>query len=53
LNNPAVNTIIPGMRKIKNVEANTAASNAGPLPAELYKKLRVHRWDRNPTTWSQ
>ncbi|HYE13388.1 MAG TPA: aldo/keto reductase, partial [Pyrinomonadaceae bacterium] len=32
LSEPAVSTIIPGMRKIKNVEANAAASDAGPLP---------------------
>jgi aryl-alcohol dehydrogenase-like predicted oxidoreductase len=53
LNQPAVSTIIPGMRKIKNVEANAGASAAGPLAAELHKKLRAHRWDRNPTSWSQ
>jgi aryl-alcohol dehydrogenase-like predicted oxidoreductase len=53
LNQPAVSTIIPGMRKIKNVEANTGVSAVGPLPGELHKKLRAHRWDRNPTSWSQ
>jgi aryl-alcohol dehydrogenase-like predicted oxidoreductase len=53
LNNSVVSTTIPGMRKLKNVEANCAASAAGPLPADLHKKLRAHRWDRNPTSWSQ
>jgi aryl-alcohol dehydrogenase-like predicted oxidoreductase len=53
LNNPDVSTIIPGMRKLKNVEANIAAEKAGPLPVELHEKLRAHRWDRNPTDWSQ
>jgi aryl-alcohol dehydrogenase-like predicted oxidoreductase len=53
LSNPDVSTTIPGMRKLKNVEANCAASVAGPLPAGLLKKLREHRWDRNPTSWSQ
>jgi len=53
LSNPAVGTIIPGMRKLRNVEANTVASAAGPLPADLLQKLRAHRWDRNPTSWSQ
>jgi hypothetical protein len=48
-----VSTIIPGMRKLKNVEANIGAGATGALPAELYKKLRGHRWDRNPTSWSQ
>jgi len=53
LNNPDVSTTIPGMRKIKNVEANCAASAAGALPGDLHRKLRAHRWDRNPTSWSQ
>ena len=53
LNNADVSTTIPGMRKWKNVEANCAASAAGPLPGELHKKLLGHRWDRNPTSWSQ
>jgi len=53
LNNPDVSTIIPGMRKIRNVDANLAASDKGPLPAPLHAKLRPHRWDRTPTKWSQ
>jgi aryl-alcohol dehydrogenase-like predicted oxidoreductase len=53
LANSDVSTTIPGMRKLKNVEANCAASVAGPLPGELRKKLLAHRWDRNPTAWSQ
>jgi aryl-alcohol dehydrogenase-like predicted oxidoreductase len=53
LNNPDVSTIIPGMRRLRHVEANIAAGNAGPLPAELHEKLRGHRWDREPTQWSQ
>ncbi|MCL4709568.1 aldo/keto reductase [bacterium] len=50
---PAVSTIIPGMRKIRHVESNLAASAAGPLPAALVKELGKHRWDRKPTKWSQ
>src|SRR3954463_712784 len=53
LNNTAVSTIIPGMRKIKNVESNAAASDAGPLPTSLLEELRAHRWERRPTKWSQ
>src|SRR3989440_553201 len=53
LSNPAVSTIIPGMRKIKNVESNVAASDAGPLPSELIEELRKHRWERQPKPWSQ
>jgi aryl-alcohol dehydrogenase-like predicted oxidoreductase len=50
---PTVTTIIPGMRKIKHVEDNLAASEAGPLEAALLKELEKHRWDRQPTVWSQ
>jgi aryl-alcohol dehydrogenase-like predicted oxidoreductase len=53
LNNPDVSTIIPGMRKLHHVEANVAASDAGPLPAELHEKLRRFRWVRKPAPWSQ
>jgi aryl-alcohol dehydrogenase-like predicted oxidoreductase len=53
LSNPAVSTIIPGMRKGHHVEANMAASDAGALPASLLQELRRHRWDRTPTDWSQ
>jgi aryl-alcohol dehydrogenase-like predicted oxidoreductase len=53
LDNPTVSTIIPGMRKLKHVESNIAASDAGPLPEELHAKLREHRWERQPAKWSQ
>ncbi|MHB9023103.1 MAG: aldo/keto reductase [Armatimonadota bacterium] len=52
LNNPTVGTIIPGMRKRRHVDANIAASDAGPLPEELLAKLRPHRLVRKPTAWS-
>jgi len=53
LANPDVSTIIPGMRKVRNVEANTAASDGKGLSKELLTELRKHRWDRTPTEWSQ
>ena len=53
LSNRDVSTIIPGMRKIGNVEANTSASDRGPLPEALNTELRKHRWVRQPTKWSQ
>ena len=52
LSNPIVSTIIPGMRKLSHVEANIAASDAGPLPADLHEQLKQHRWERKPTPWS-
>jgi aryl-alcohol dehydrogenase-like predicted oxidoreductase len=53
LHHPAVSTIIPGMRKIKHVEANIAASDGVMLSDELLAELRKHRWERTPTEWSQ
>jgi len=53
LHNPTVGTIIPGMRKIKHVEANIAASDGARLSDELLAELKKHRWERTPTEWSQ
>ncbi|MFD2570082.1 aldo/keto reductase [Spirosoma soli] len=53
LSNPDVHTTIPGMRQLRNVEANTAVSDGRGLPAELLQELKGHRWDRTPTEWSQ
>lgn len=53
LAHPTVSTVIPGMRKVRHVEANIAASDGRALPPDLIKKLREHRWDRVPTKWSQ
>ncbi|MBC8153837.1 MAG: aldo/keto reductase [Bacteroidetes bacterium] len=53
LSNPDVHTTIPGMRQLRNVEANTAVSDGRALSPELLKELKSHRWDRMPTEWSQ
>lgn len=53
LSNPDVGTIIPGMRRLRNVDANMAASDGQGLSAGLLEQLRQHRWDRKPTKWSQ
>jgi aryl-alcohol dehydrogenase-like predicted oxidoreductase len=53
LSNPTVSTIIPGMRKLSHVDSNVAASDAGPLSADLLAALRPHRWERKPANWSQ
>ena len=42
-----------GDAQVRNVEANIAASDAGPLPDALHAQLRPFRWDRQPTEWSQ
>jgi aryl-alcohol dehydrogenase-like predicted oxidoreductase len=53
LANPDVDVVIPGMRKPANVRANTATSDQPPLPSRLLEQLRAHRWDREPSAWSQ
>lgn len=53
LENKMVGTVIPGMRKQRNVLANTATSDGNGLSKELFQELQNHRWDRKPTSWSQ
>ena len=53
LANPDVSTIIPGMRKSSHVKSNLAASDAPRLARDLLETLKQHRWDREPTEWSQ
>ena len=53
LSNPDVATTIPGMRKMKNVVANMNAGDGKGLKVDLLGSLKNHRWDREPTEWSQ
>lgn len=53
LENKDVHTIIPGMRRMKHVESNILASDGKRLERSLAAKLKEHRWDRVPTSWSQ
>jgi aryl-alcohol dehydrogenase-like predicted oxidoreductase len=47
LAHPAVSTVIPGMRSVKNAEANCRAGDGKGLPPDVVSKLRPHRWVRN------
>ena len=47
LSDPAVSTVIPGMRTRRNVEANMAVSDAGPLHDRTLAQLKQHAWERN------
>jgi len=47
LSHPAVSTVIPGMRSVRNAEANCAVGDGQALPEGMLTKLRAHRWDRN------
>jgi aryl-alcohol dehydrogenase-like predicted oxidoreductase len=46
LNQPAVSTVIPGMRRLKNVDSNMKAADGQPLSDEVMAELKRHRWDR-------
>jgi aryl-alcohol dehydrogenase-like predicted oxidoreductase len=46
LSHDAVSTVIPGMRKVRNVEANCAVSQKGALAAETLAKLKRHAWSK-------
>jgi aryl-alcohol dehydrogenase-like predicted oxidoreductase len=53
LGEATVSTIIPGMRRKKHSMSNLLTSDSGPLPTDLMKALEKHRWERNPSNWSQ
>ena len=53
LGEQTVGTIIPGMRKPGHVRTNLASSDTGALDPKLMNELANHRWDREPTKWSQ
>ncbi|SCF59054.1 aldo/keto reductase [Streptomyces sp. Ncost-T10-10d] len=47
LSSPAVSTVIPGMRTVRNVERNTAVSDGRALTADQLALMAKHRWQRN------
>jgi aryl-alcohol dehydrogenase-like predicted oxidoreductase len=46
LANPDVSTIIPGMRRVRHVEANLSISDGRALGLDVLDGLRRHRWAR-------
>ncbi|WP_274652533.1 aldo/keto reductase [Paenibacillus humicola] len=47
LSHPAVSTVIPGMRTVRNVELNMQVGDGKGLPSAQVDKLKAHRWIRN------
>ncbi|MDB4998342.1 MAG: yhdN 6 [Myxococcaceae bacterium] len=47
-----VATVIPGMRKLRHVEANLGVSDGKRLSPALLADLKPHRWTRQRTSWS-
>lgn len=42
----AVSTVIPGIRNVRQAEANCGVSDAQPISDALEQQLRGHRWNR-------
>ena len=42
-----VSVVIPGTRKVKNVEANVSVSDGRKLSQKLMEELKYHAWERN------
>lgn len=47
LSNPAVSTVIPGMRTVRHVEKNCAVSDGRLLTSQTLQRMKAHRWVRN------
>ena len=47
LSHPAVSTVIPGMRSVRNVERNMRVADGEGLPEDQLRLLKNHRWVRN------
>lgn len=47
ISNPAVSTVIPGMRRVRNAISNCAVSDKGPLDPRTLAVLKRHAWDKN------
>jgi aryl-alcohol dehydrogenase-like predicted oxidoreductase len=47
LSHPAVSTVIPGMRSVRNVERNMRVGDGKGLPEGQVQRLKTHRWVRN------
>jgi aryl-alcohol dehydrogenase-like predicted oxidoreductase len=47
LSHPAVSTVIPGMRSVRNVERNMRVADGEGLPEDQVRLLKNHRWVRN------
>ncbi|CAA9405146.1 MAG: Putative oxidoreductase [uncultured Rubrobacteraceae bacterium] len=47
LSYPAVSTVIPGMRSVRNVERNMRVGDGEGLPEDQARLLKNHRWVRN------
>ena len=47
LSHPAVSSVIPGMRSVRNVERNMRVGDGRGLPEEQVRLLKNHRWVRN------
>jgi len=45
-------SVIPGARKMKNLDANIAISDGRKLSDEILEELKKHSWERNFYPWA-
>ena len=49
---PEMTSVIPGARKMKNLDANIAISDGRKLSDEILEELKKHSWERNFYPWA-
>ncbi len=47
ISHPAVSTVIPGMRKVRNVESSCGVWERGPLERPTLEALKKHAWEKD------
>lgn len=47
ISEPAVSSVLVGMRQLRHVESNARTISKGPLLQEMLDLLRLHQWKRN------
>lgn len=47
ISHQAVSSVIPGMRRVRNVESNCRVSELGPLDENVLQRIRKHAWNKN------
>ena len=51
LSHETVDTVIPGIRNLRQAELNTAPSDGNYLSAQQLRELKQYAWRRNP--WAE
>ena len=47
-----MSSVIPGMRSLKNMDANISVSDGRKLSKSLINELKMNSWERNFYPWA-